>query len=213
MVAAVPVGAEAMLALATVVARWTQAIRGRGAAARSEASLPGVRGVRKLRVVDAGVWAGGQPDPAAYPDLAAHGVRTVVDLRTGVRDDPRRDDPSALHLLGLAYAPIPVPDGHVPPDDAVERFLQVVVESAGGTVFLHCGAGVGRSSSMTAAYERGRGRRPRAAEHLAIGPHSLAQAWFVVTGRRGALVRRASEVFDAPRRIRSRARVALALAR
>jgi hypothetical protein len=41
---------------------------------------------------------------------------------------------------------------------------------------------------------------------VAIGPHTLAQLWFVATGDSNVVVRRASEVVDAPRRAWSRIR-------
>lgn len=156
-------------------------------------------GVGNFRTVDGAVWAGAQPDADAYPELAARGVRLVVDLRTGTSDDPRKDDPGLLRRLGVDHLRLPIPDGHVPSARQVDRFV-AAVGGAGGTVFVHCGAGVGRTSALTAAYREAAGTRPPLLDQLAIGAHTLEQVWFLATGDTNSLVRRASEVLDAPRR-------------
>lgn len=164
-----------------------------------------VAGVDNLRTVDDKTWAGAQPDPDAYGELAARGVRLVVDLRTGSRDDPREDDPALLGRLGVGYLALPVRDGHVPSEAQVRRFLAAVRETE-GVVFVHCGGGVGRSSALTAAYLRATGARPGFLNTTAVGPHTVEQLWFVATGDTNPLVRRTSELLDAPRRAWSQLR-------
>lgn len=158
-----------------------------------------------FRVVDERLWAGGQPDAEAYRVMAARGVRLVVDLRTGEADDPNTDDPGLLASLGIAYVSLPVADGHVPSTAQVRRFT-ALVQGAAGRVFVHCGGGVGRTSALTAAYEGRSGGRAPFADTVAIGPHTLEQLWFVATGDSNVVVRRASELLDAPRRALSRFR-------
>ena len=162
-------------------------------------------GVHNFRTVDGQTWAGGQPDADAYGELAARGVRLVVDLRTGTRDDPRKDDPALLRHLGVGYLALPVPDGHVPSDAQVHRFVAAVRET-NGVVFVHCGGGVGRTSAVTAAYLRATGAEPGLVDTIAVGPHTVEQLWFVAAGDTSPLVRRASELLDAPRRAWSRLR-------
>jgi protein tyrosine phosphatase (PTP) superfamily phosphohydrolase (DUF442 family) len=162
-------------------------------------------GVHNFRTVDSETWAGGQPEADAYRELAARGVRLVVDLRTGSRDDPRKDDPGLLERLGVGYLALPVPDGHVPSEAQVGRFLAAVRET-GGVVFVHCGGGVGRTSALTAAYLRATGAGPGLVDTTAVGPHTIEQLWFVATGDTNPLVRRTSELLDAPRRGWSRLR-------
>ena len=161
--------------------------------------------VPNFRVVDERVWAGGQPDAEAYRVLAEGGVRLVVDLRTGAGDDPRKDDPGFLESLGITYVSLPVPDGHLPSMQQVGRFA-TLVQDAAGRVYVHCGGGVGRTSAVTAAYAMGSGAGVPFAAMVAIGPHTLEQLWFVATGDRNVVVRRASEFVDAPRRALSRFR-------
>ena len=162
-------------------------------------------GVHNFRILDQETWAGGQPDADAYGELAARGVRLVVDLRTGSRDDPREDDPALLGRLGVGYLALPVRDGHVPTDAQVRLFLAAVHETE-GVVFVHCGGGVGRTSALTAAYSRATGAGPGLVSTTAVGLHTVEQLWFVATGDTNPLVRRASELLDAPRRAWSRLR-------
>ena len=162
-------------------------------------------GVHNFRMVDREAWAGGQPDADGYGELAAQGVRLVVDLRTGSRDDPRKDDPALLGGLGVGYLALPVPDGHVPSDAQVRRFVAAVRETE-GVVFVHCGGGVGRTSALIAAYLRATGAGPGLIGTAALGLHTVEQLWFVATGDTNPLVRRTSELLDAPRRAWSRLR-------
>jgi len=175
------------------------------AAARlvGDRSTTDMAGVRNFRIVDDQTWAGGQPDADAYRELAGRGVRLVVDLRTGSADDPTEDEPALLGQLGVGYLPLPVPDGHVPSEDQVRRFLAAVQETE-GVVFVHCGGGVGRTSALTAAYSRATGAAPGLVDTMAVGPHTVEQLWFVATGDTNPLVRRTSELLDAPRRALSR---------
>ena len=168
-------------------------------------------GVGNFRMADETVWFGAQPDEEGYRLLARRGVTTVVDLRTGANDDERKGDPAQLRSLGIDHRWIPVPDGHAPTDADIREFLDAV-DGSTGVVFVHCGGGVGRSTAMQAAYLAASGREPRLGELIAVGPITVEQAWVVATGRAGspgsrnAVVRRVSEVLDAPRRALSRIR-------
>lgn len=196
----------ALLYLGVVVV--TQALLWSGVlVARAAGNDPTTRmdGVPDFRVVDERLWAGGQPDAGAYRVLAERGVRLVVDLRTGAADDPNTDDPALLESLGIAYVSLPVADGHVPSTAQVGRFA-ALVQGAPGRVFVHCGGGVGRTSALTAAYAERSGARAPFDDMVAIGPHTLEQLWFVATGDRNVVVRRASELVDAPRRAWGRIR-------
>lgn len=161
--------------------------------------------VANFRVVDGRLWAGGQPDTEGHRILAERGVRLVVDLRTGAADDPRRDDPRFLETLGIGYVSLPIPDGHAPSAHQVRRFV-ALVRGAPGLVYVHCGGGVGRTSATTAAYADTIGDGQALADTVAIGPHTLEQLWFVATGETNVVVRRTSELVDAPRRAWSRIR-------
>lgn len=165
------------------------------------ASIP----IKNFRRVDDRVWAAGQPDARQYRALAAVGVRVIVDVRTGAPDDPNKADRATLRRLGLEYVALPIRDGHVPDRGAVQRFVDVV-ERSNGLVLVHCGAGVGRSSTLAAGYLMARDGDISLGDTLALGSVTLEQGWFLLTGERNAAVRRISEALDMPRRGWSRLR-------
>jgi len=167
--------------------------------------------ITHLRMVDHHLLVGGQTTLPQYRELKHHGVTLVVDVRPG-RDASRgsrseRDDPEALRDLGLRYVSLPIPDGRAPTPDQIRRFLHIV-DGNEGRVFAHCGGGVGRSTSLAAAYEAAHGKGPSAMEQLAVGPPTLEQIWFVATLRPdhpehgiSPVVAVTSRLVDAPRTV------------
>lgn len=161
--------------------------------------------IRNLRVVDNQLLIGGDTSPQQYRELAERDVTLVIDMRTGVGGDVSRDDAQHLADLGVAYARLPIPDGRAPTPAQIQRFLDLVA-TADGRVFAHCGGGVGRSTSIAAAYEAAEGQDPSVLEQLATGPPTIEQIWFVATLRPhhpdhgiSPAVTVMSRVVDAPR--------------
>jgi protein-tyrosine phosphatase len=171
-----------------------------------------VAGVDHLRALDDRVWRGNAPTEEGYADLARAGVRTVVDLRAERDLDVPTD---LLAELGLRRVHLPIRDGQTPTTEQVAALLRAV-EETDGIVYVHCGAGVGRSGSMSAAYLVAAGSEtPTGAlrRSLSVGPPSLEQIRYMSTvdttgaGEDGIVtdtVRAASRVLDAPRRTWSR---------
>jgi protein-tyrosine phosphatase len=166
--------------------------------------IESIEGIHNLRVVDDRVWGGGNPTREGYEALARHGVTTVVDLRA---EPYRHHDDEFIRAQGVEVVHLEIRDGQTPPDELVDRFVEIVAQSK-GTVFLHCGAGVGRTGTVAAAYLVRTGQaRPRDAmtRSLAVGPPSLEQLHYLRTHSRAPLpVVAVSRVLDAPRRIYSR---------
>jgi uncharacterized protein (TIGR01244 family) len=182
-----------------------------GAWARSTGKDPqlhddGWPDITHLRMVDDKLLFGGQTTPKEYAELASHGVTRVIDVRGRQRfDQSGRDDPEVLDDLGIEYVSLPIPDGHAPTPHQIRRFLELVDE-AEGRVFAHCGGGVGRSTSLAAAYESSIGRDPSVLQQLAVGPPTVEQIWFVGTlspdhpeHHISPLVALVSRIIDAPR--------------
>jgi protein-tyrosine phosphatase len=127
--------------------------------------------------VDGRLWRGAAPSPAGYRALASMGFTTVVDLRA--------EDLSAAQLAGpgragLKTVRLPIRDGQTPRPEQVRRLLDVVAR-AQGKVFVHCGAGVGRTGTMAAAYLVQTGQQSSAAavrRNLAVGPPSIEQIYY-----------------------------------
>ena len=162
--------------------------------------------ITNFTVVDDHVWRGAAPGARGYESLAAEGVTTIVDLRA---EDDIRVDENALGELGLTRFHLPLRDGQAPSVDLVDRFLEIVEQSE-GRVYVHCGAGVGRTGTMAAAYlveREGATSAEALRRNLAVGPPSLEQLAFASRLRQGEIKKApaalvaVSRVLDAPRRI------------
>ncbi|MDP8976081.1 MAG: dual specificity protein phosphatase family protein [Actinomycetota bacterium] len=161
--------------------------------------------------VDERLWRGAAPSEVGLEALAADGVATVVDLRAEKGIEPYD---ALRNRLGIDRVHIPLRDGQAPTPPQVERFLDAVARSP-GRVFVHCGAGVGRTGTMAAAYLVSTGQATReeaVARNLSVGPPSIEQLAFsaMLAGhdvrRPRAPVVAYSRVVDGPRRFWARAR-------
>lgn len=168
-----------------------------------------IDGVKNVAAVDAKVWRGAAPTRDGYASLAAAGVTRVIDLRA---EDNVDVDDAWLASMGVDYLRIPVRDGQAPTSDEVRRFL-AAVRSTDGTVFVHCGAGVGRTGTMAAAWlvaSGEAGAREALRRNLSVGPPSLEQLAWVANLRDGFVnkpnpaIIALSRTLDAPRRLWSR---------
>jgi protein tyrosine/serine phosphatase len=93
-------------------------------------------------------YRGAQPEEDEYDDLAAIGVKTVIDLR----DDPKDYAPGMARRAGLRYVHFPLSDTKYPAPDAAPNFLSIVNDPANWPVFVHCAGGRHRTGAMTAVY-------------------------------------------------------------
>lgn len=185
-----------------ITAAWQMTAR------RSAHVVPAISGITNLSVVDDAVWRSAAPSSRSYGELADAGVRTIVDLRA---EENLRVDVDALAALGIRWVHLPIRDGQIPSDEQVRRFLGAVDGSEGITL-VHCGAGVGRTGAMVAAYRVATGESSgleAMRANLAVGPPSLEQLAFAAS-LDGGLHRPpvplvfASRVLDSPRRLWSR---------
>lgn len=112
-------------------------------------------------------------------------------------------------LAGLKVVRLPIRDGQTPSVDQVRRLLHVV-HTAPGRVFVHCGAGVGRTGSMAAAYLVQTGQQSATAAvrlNLAVGPPAIEQIYYGLNltrthaGPPPLAVVAVSRLVDAPRRM------------
>lgn len=188
------VGNAAILG-ASLLARWQA----------GDATVPSSAVISNFRVVDAHVWRGAAPGSDGLVELAGHGVTTIVDLRA--EHDLDTDD-ALIAELGLERFHLPIRDGQLPTAEQAARFLEIVDQSS-GPVFLHCGAGVGRTGAVVAHYLAATGQASgweALGRNLSVGPPSLEQIVFAFAAdgtydRPGPIVTGLSRVLDAPRRI------------
>ncbi len=169
--------------------------------------IASISGVDNLEAVDAKLWRGGAPSQQGYRQLAAAGAKTIVDLRA---EDGLGADQAIVESLGMRLIRIPVRDGQTPSSSQIAAFLEATNQSE-GPVFVHCGAGVGRTGTMVGAYAVANGEldaTDAVRRNLAVGPPSLEQLAFVAgldsdneIDRPNVAVRAVSRVLDSPRRI------------
>jgi protein tyrosine/serine phosphatase len=93
-------------------------------------------------------YRGAQPKKNDYADLAALGVKAVVDLqREGVADEE-----ALAESLEMRFYRIGLSSGSNPSSEDVARFLAIVNDPANRPVFVHCQVGRHRTGAMTAIY-------------------------------------------------------------
>jgi len=93
-------------------------------------------------------YRGAQPEGRNYEQLAAFGIKTVVDLR----DDARADARAATERAGMRYINLPMKERSYPQADTAERFLAIINDQANWPVFVHCAGGRHRTGVMAAIY-------------------------------------------------------------
>ncbi|MFE9649172.1 tyrosine-protein phosphatase [Streptomyces sp. NPDC006365] len=201
----------AVLGVLGYVAVWLVATLGmlgiHALAAQQGSSGVRLAGINHFKAVDDRLWRGSAPQEAGYRELAARGVHTVVDLRAEKLSAKALAGPEEA---GMKAVRMPIRDGQTPTTQQVDHFLKAMKASP-GPVFVHCGAGVGRTGAMVAAYEVRLGEATSAqaaVRNLAVGPPSIEQVWYALSTDRDeeteqppALVEAISRILDAPRRI------------
>jgi protein tyrosine phosphatase (PTP) superfamily phosphohydrolase (DUF442 family) len=93
-------------------------------------------------------YRGGQPLDGHYADLAALGVKTVINLIGG--DDVRDEEKTMVEQHGMTYLHIPMSTRKAPTDEQIATFMSAV--DAEGAVYVHCVGGRHRTGVMTAIY-------------------------------------------------------------
>ena len=93
-------------------------------------------------------YRGAQPKGDDYRDLAALGVKTIIDLTKDGRDDER----GFVEAAGMHFVRIPLTTSEAPSADAVAEFLKIVNDPANQPVYVHCQGGRHRTGTMTAIY-------------------------------------------------------------
>lgn len=196
------VGVVAFLVLGNLLILASHLVLQRGHDLAAHPAIP----VKNFAVVDEHLWRGAAPSMTGYEALASNGVTTIVDLRA--EDDVRVDD-VALRDLGLTRFHLPLRDGQAPSAALVDQFLDIVEQSE-GRVYVHCGAGVGRTGTMAAAYlveSDGISNAEALRRNLAVGPPSLEQLAFASRIRPDGMTKTpapivaVSRFLDAPRRL------------
>lgn len=99
--------------------------------------------------VSATYYRGGELKGHDATDLAAIGVKTVIDLRG---DDYDPTESQAVSNAGMQYVRMPMTTHTPPTQEEIAKFLSIVTDRAKQPVYVHCVEGRHRTGVMTAVY-------------------------------------------------------------
>ena len=104
--------------------------------------------IKNFGCVNEKYYRGAQPKQQDYADLAALGVKTVIDLQR----DNQNDERAMVEAQGMKFYRIGMSDKIQPTAQQVEEFLKIVNDPANQPVFVHCAGGRHRTGAMSAIY-------------------------------------------------------------
>jgi len=87
--------------------------------------------------LDDRITTSGQPTEAQLADIAALGVRCVINLGLHSHEKALRDEAAAMRALGMTYVHIPV-DFKNPAERDFDAFCTVLENARDGPVHVHC---------------------------------------------------------------------------
>ena len=104
--------------------------------------------IKNFGKVDNNLYRGAQPKRHDYADLAALGVKTVIDLQ----QDSEAGEQDDVETAGMKFYRIGLSDSSWPAPEKTAQFLKLVNDPANQPVFIHCHGGRHRAGTMTAIY-------------------------------------------------------------
>jgi len=104
--------------------------------------------IKNFGQMDDRFFRGAQPKENEYRELAALGIKTVIDLQIDTKDYEKRN----VEALGMKYVNIPMSDTSYPEAAKVDEFLKLVNDPATGKFYVHCAGGRHRTGVMGAVY-------------------------------------------------------------
>ncbi len=104
--------------------------------------------IKNFGQMDERFYRGAQPGKKDYKDLAALGIKTVINLR----EDPEPYEQPLVESLGMRYINIPMLGKKYPTPEVTEMFLKTINDPATGKFFVHCAGGRHRTGAMGAVY-------------------------------------------------------------
>ena len=114
---------------------------------------PSVEGVPHFQLVNDQVYRGGQPSAEGFRNLAAMGIKTIVDLRKS--GDRSKAEQKVVKANGMRYVSIPMKGMTTPTEKQIEHALRILHDSSAAPVFVHCRRGKDRTGVVLACYRIG----------------------------------------------------------
>ena len=116
-------------------------------AKENKSNFPNIK-ISNFGQMDENFYRGARPKAEDFKNLAALGIKTVIDLTDNSRD---REQP-AVEAAGMRYVNIPIVDKESPSAEQVSAFLKVANNPATGKFYVHCAGGRHRTGIMGAVY-------------------------------------------------------------
>jgi protein tyrosine/serine phosphatase len=116
-------------------------------AKKHEDNFPNIK-ISNFGQLDENFYRGARPKSDELKNLAALGIKTVIDLT----DNSREREQPAVEAAGMRYVNIPIVDRSYPSVEQVDAFLKVVNDPATGKFYVHCAGGRHRTGIMAAVY-------------------------------------------------------------
>lgn len=104
--------------------------------------------IKNFGQMDDHFYRGAQPKDDEYKELAALGVKVIIDLR----DDPMPFAKSATEAVKMRYFSIPMSDKDYPKNETIDEFLKITKEEGNWPFYVHCAGGRHRTGLMGAIY-------------------------------------------------------------
>jgi protein tyrosine/serine phosphatase len=110
-------------------------------------NLSGIR-IKNFGCVNENYYRGAQPEGRDYADLAALGVKTIID----VHEHGPKGEQQMAERAGLKFYRIPLNEMAAPTPEQAAEFLKLVNDPENQPVFVHCAGGRHRTGTLTAIY-------------------------------------------------------------
>lgn len=104
--------------------------------------------IKNFGQMDERFFRGAQPKEKQYKELAAIGIKTIIDLR----DDPEEYEKREAEANGMRYVHMPMIAKKYPKAETIEEFLKLVDDPSTGKFFVHCAGGRHRTGVIGAVY-------------------------------------------------------------
>jgi protein tyrosine/serine phosphatase len=110
-------------------------------------STPAIR-IENFGRVNDNYYRGAQPHARDYADLAALGIKTVIDLE----HDGESNEQQLVEAAGMKFYRVGMSTQSRPTTEQLDRVLSIVEDARNQPVFVHCHGGRHRTGIVTAVY-------------------------------------------------------------